>query len=120
MITKQLLRSGKIRVTFSMPVGIWADSIHLVGDFNNWDKAATPLRHSEQGWSVCVELEPGCSYQYRYLINGSDWCNDWRADRYMPNELGGDNSVVITEPVRELPGCGWLGRRIRPSVRRVH
>jgi hypothetical protein len=37
------------------------------------------------------------------LINGSEWYNDWRADRYEPNELGGDNSVVVALLQQEFP-----------------
>jgi 1,4-alpha-glucan branching enzyme len=103
MIVKEPGRQGKVRVTFSMPAGIWADTIHLVGDFNGWDATSTPLRLNDLGWSVALELDPGYSYQYRYLINGSEWYNDWRADRYEPNELGGDNSVVIALLQQEFP-----------------
>lgn len=98
MIMKRMLRNGVVRVTFTMPVGIWADTIHLVGDFNNWDTLATPLRLDEQNWSVSLDLDVNKAYQYRYLINGKDWYNDWRADSYAPNNLGGDNSVVVTTP----------------------
>lgn len=95
MIKKEVCYPGKVRVTFSMPAGIWAETIHLVGDFNNWSSTSTPLRLGDDGWSVSLELDVGNSYQYRYLINGTDWYNDWRADRYVPNEYGGDNSVVV-------------------------
>jgi 1,4-alpha-glucan branching enzyme len=96
MIVKEQGLSGKLRVTFSMPAGIWADTIHLVGDFNGWNKTATPLRLNGHNWSVSLELDTEQCYQYRYLINGTDWYNDWRADAYRPNDLGGDNSVVMT------------------------
>jgi len=101
MITKVPASSGKVRVTFSMPAEIWAKTFHVVGDFNNWNPTATPLQRSEKGWSVSLELEPGRSYHYRYLVDGK-WFNDWNADEYMPNEHGGDNSVVVTGPLFEL------------------
>jgi hypothetical protein len=103
MIIKELVKSGRVRVTFSMPAGIWADTIHLVGDFNNWDQTATPLRLEDHGWCVSLELDAGKAYQYRYLINGTDWYNDWRADHYVPNEYGGDNSVVVTFVHQDIP-----------------
>jgi hypothetical protein len=103
MIIKEPLYKGKVRVTFSMPAGIWADTIYLVGEFNGWDRTATPLKLGEHCWSVSLELDAGQSYQYRYLVNGSDWYNDWRADRYEPNEFGGDNSVVETLVEQEYP-----------------
>jgi 1,4-alpha-glucan branching enzyme len=96
MIVKEQGLAGKLRITFSMPAGIWADTIHLVGDFNDWNKTATPLRLNDHNWSVSLDLDADQCYQYRYLINGTDWYNDWRADDYRPNELGGDNSVVMT------------------------
>jgi 1,4-alpha-glucan branching enzyme len=95
MVTKAPGRGGKVRVTFSVPAHLWADSIHLVGDFNGWDKRATPLRLTEAGWKISIELEAGKSYQYRYLIDGREWHNDWQADAYATNQFGGDNSVVI-------------------------
>lgn len=105
MIVKAPGRTGRVLVTFSMPAAIWADTIHLVGDFNQWNQRTTPLRLTEAGWCVTLELDAGCAYHYRYLVNGSEWHNDWQADRYEPNEFGGDNSVVLTE-LPGLPGNG--------------
>jgi hypothetical protein len=58
--------------------------------------ARHPLRLTDTGWVATIELDPGQSYQYRYLINGTEWHNDWQADRYEPNQYGGDNSVIVT------------------------
>ncbi len=96
MITKCPSPNGKVRVTFALPSALWADTIYLVGDFNGWDRHATPLRATEHGWMVTLELEAGKVYQYRYLINGNEWHNDWNADGYAPNPYGGDNSLVDT------------------------
>ena len=41
-------------------------------------------------------LPKGNEYQFRYLVNGRDWHNDWHADKYVPNKYGSDNSVVVT------------------------
>lgn len=43
-----------------------------------------------------LELEPEQSYQFRYLVNGEQWLNDWHADAYTPGGYGQDNGVVIT------------------------
>jgi 1,4-alpha-glucan branching enzyme len=96
MITKRPGQDGNVRVTFAMPSTIWADSIHIVGDFNGWDERATPLSLSDGGWMVTLELEAGKSFQYRYLFDDTEWHNDWHADGYAPNNFGGDNSVVTT------------------------
>jgi hypothetical protein len=47
-------------------------------------------------FKLTIDLDTGKEYQYRYLINGSEWHNDWEADKYVPNPFSGDNSVVIT------------------------
>jgi hypothetical protein len=43
-----------------------------------------------------LELEPGREYQFRYLINGEHWWNDWNADDYVPGVSGADNCLVVT------------------------
>ena len=83
-------------VTFSIPVPLKAETITVVGDFNGWSHTATPLRKNLDGWSITMELPTGKQYEYRYLADGETWLNDWAADLYLPNELGGDNSVVRT------------------------
>jgi 1,4-alpha-glucan branching enzyme len=69
-----------------------------VGDFNDWNETATPMmRDLSAGlWRVRLELDRGREYQFRYLVDGSTWHNDWHADRYVPNIHGSDNSVVET------------------------
>jgi len=95
MITKRKLGRGKVRVTFSMPAIENVAQLNLVGDFNNWSVAETPMQQGpDAAWSVALSLEGGRDYQYRYLANGSQWHNDWAADAYLPNEFGSDNSVV--------------------------
>jgi 1,4-alpha-glucan branching enzyme len=90
-------RDDLVRVTFELPATVWAESVSLVGDFNGWDPAALPMARgrNQESWHATIELQRGREYQFRYLINGSQWCNDWDADRYVPNPYGGDNSVVV-------------------------
>lgn len=99
MITKESLPDGKfVRVTFEVPSSLWAERVNLVGDFNDWDTTRDELRQSraDGAWRITLTLPAGRAYQFRYLINGRDWHNDWHADRYMPNKYGTDNSVVET------------------------
>ena len=99
MIKKEPSKNEQnLRVTFILPPAIWAESVHMVGEFNNWNRTSHPLtwdRQREQ-WSITLELARGREYRFRYLVNGSEWHNDWDADRYEPNAFGGDNSVVLT------------------------
>ena len=83
-------------VTFHIPAPIEAQTITVVGEFNGWNHTATPLTRTSEGWKTTVPLPSGREYHYRYLANGHTWMNDWNADTYAPNELGGDDSVVRT------------------------
>jgi len=99
MITKTpSSKPGYVLVTFELPSAIWAEKVTLVGDFNDWNRASHPLRQSRDDsvWRITLELPRGREYQFRYLVNDTDWHNDWQADKYVPNPFGGDNSVVMT------------------------
>jgi 1,4-alpha-glucan branching enzyme len=101
MLKKQYLKRGTVKVDFVLPPAVAAEatSAYLVGDFNNWDETATPMNKLKNGsFKITLELEPGREYQYRYLVDGNQWHNDWDADRYEPNPFSGDNSVVSTHP----------------------
>lgn len=85
------------KVIFYSPAQIKAETVHLVGDFNNWDEAITPMKKAKDGrFSVTMQLDLGKEYQFRYLVNGTEWHNDWEADKYAPNPFSGDNSVITT------------------------
>ena len=103
MLKKQYVKSRKVsKITFELakrefPENLEIDSVFLVGEFNDWDPAATPMKRNKKGvYRAMLELEPGMQYQFRYLVNGEVWCNDWAADAYVPNEFGLDNCLVET------------------------
>ncbi len=98
MLKKRFLKGRAIcKVTFALPAAIKAETVHLVGDFNNWDEQATLMKPLKDGrFSVELDLETGKEFQFRYLVDGSEWHNDWEADKYVPNPFSGDNSVVVT------------------------
>lgn len=98
-VTKQYLKKkGICRTTFILnPAAAEnASAVHLVGEMNDWDETATPMKKGRDGsFKVTLELEPGREYQYRYLIDGLVWENDWEADRYVQSPFtGSENSVA--------------------------
>lgn len=96
MPKKRILQDrGVIRVTFELPAEVKGRTAHLVGDFTSW-KGVPMERRKEGGWHTSVDLEPGRSYEFRYMIDGARWENDWAADRYVRNPFGHENSVVET------------------------
>ncbi|MGC9335579.1 MAG: isoamylase early set domain-containing protein [Anaerolineae bacterium] len=89
-------RQDTVWVTFSLTSKILAGQVHLVGDFNDWDPVATPMRHDQARscWTVTLSLAPGRSYCFRYLIDSKEWLNDWHADDFVENPYGSYDSVV--------------------------
>jgi hypothetical protein len=71
-----------------------AASVTLVGDFNDWSAAATPLARTERDgvWWVTVPLAPG-RYRYSYVVDGTIWRSDPEAPG-VDDEFGRANSVV--------------------------
>ena len=96
MLKKQYLKSKDVcKVTFYTVPELAADSVILVGDFNQWSEFATPMTALKDGrFKVTVDLPRNKRYQFRYLVNECEWHNDWEADQYVPNPFSGDNSVV--------------------------
>ena len=53
-------------------------------------------RLRDGAFTVTLKLETGREYQFRYLISGTIWENDWEADKYAPTAHPGvENSVVV-------------------------
>lgn len=100
-IKKEYFKSRNIcRVTFKLPriAAQDAKSVCIVGDFNNWNIHADPMKKlKNRDYTIKLDLEPGKEYQYRYFIDESKWENDWNADKYVRSIYGdSDNSVVMT------------------------
>ena len=89
----------KCSVTFigSAEAAKGAKKIHVAGDFNSWSSTDTPLQQELDGsFTVTLDLEAGKEYQFRYLLDGIKWENDWNADKYIPAPFSNaDNSVVV-------------------------
>lgn len=103
MLKKQALQNGKVvKVTFETHSLPDAETVYLVGDFNDWSESETPMKKRKKDgcFTAAVKLEPGAEYQFRYLVDG-EWHNDHAADKYVSNEFGGDNSVVVADAVED-------------------
>jgi 1,4-alpha-glucan branching enzyme len=97
MLKKHNYENGTVRVTFTLPKDIAADSAYLVGSFNEWDPRASLMARNDEGnFAINMDLADRSEYQFRYFVNGSEWYNDDQADGYLPNTYGGENSVVKT------------------------
>ena len=101
-IKKQYLKSKPVcKVTFRLPEDAAgsAESANIVGEFNDWNIYATPMRKLKNGsFTVTIDLEPNREYQFRYLLDDETWENDGEADKYVSHPYGdGENSVVVLQ-----------------------
>ena len=87
-------RASGVTVVQFVLVAPGAESVVVVGDFNDWNVAATPLvREDGDGvWWVTVPLPPG-RYRYSFLVDGTTWLGDPNAPG-VDDEFGRPNSVV--------------------------
>ena len=84
--------SDRVRFTYHNDA---ADSVALVGDFNQWDAVAHPFRKLSSGlWEIELTTRPG-EYQYKFLVNGSEWVEDPSNGLKATNEFGGLNSLLV-------------------------
>ena len=99
-IRKQFLKSRPMcKVTFTIPdtLGDGSEYAHVVGEFNDWSTTATPMKRLKTGaFRTTVELAKDRSYQFRYLLDQSQWENDPEADNYLPTPFGDSLNSVIS------------------------
>lgn len=108
---KSIWTDGTASVTFTLDPRVQAQSASVCGEWNGWACDANVMgRNSAGGFNLTVDLEPGRSYRFRYLLDGDRWENDWDADAYVPNAFGGDDSVV------DLTSLGSVIAAAKPSA----
>ncbi|MEO1628054.1 MAG: isoamylase early set domain-containing protein, partial [Bacteroidota bacterium] len=97
-LKKQFLKSkAAYKVTFTLPKEAvnGGTEVVLLGEFNDWNvDTGLPMKALKQEFKADLELTPG-RHEFRYLIDGQNWENDWNADDYVSTPYGVDNSVVF-------------------------
>jgi 1,4-alpha-glucan branching enzyme len=74
-------RGGTVRVTFTLPATEPAGAVSVVGDFNDWNPYAHPLRKRGSGIrSAVVTMPAGATLRFRYLAEGGIWFDDETAE----------------------------------------
>lgn len=89
-------QAGRALVEFVL-VAPGATSVSVVGDFNDWDPTANPLRATRPGgvWSVALPLQVG-RHRYAFVVDGARWLADPAAPAppARDDDFGSPNSVV--------------------------
>ena len=85
-------RNGSVRVTFALPADEPCGAVSVVGDFNDWNPFAHPLRRRTNGTrSAAVTVPAGSSLRFRYLGEGGLWFDDETA----PARDGQNASIAV-------------------------
>ena len=88
--------NGCFEVVFDLPPGLDVDRAAVVGDFNGWSADSHLMERTDDGrLELRTTFPPGTRAQFRYRIDDDRWENDWNADDYVPNEFGGEDSLLI-------------------------
>ena len=90
-------KDGSVKATFSLPLSEAPHAVSVLGDFNEWEPDAHPLRKRSNGTrSTSVVLSPGRRYEFKYLAEGGTWFTEPEAGEQVRNEYGETNSVLQT------------------------
>ena len=94
-IKKQYLKTKPVcKVTFSIPAEE-ANTVAVVGDFNNWDPKENPLKKLKNGtFKGTLDLPAESSFEFRYLVDDY-YVNDVEADRFQWNEYADTENAVL-------------------------
>ena len=70
-------QDGTVRVTFTLPADEPAGAVSVVGNFNDWNPFAHPLRRrANRTRSAAVTVPAGSTLHFRYLAEGGVWFDD--------------------------------------------
>lgn len=95
-IKKQFVKSKPVcKVTFSVEAKE-AQSVAVIGDFNNWNPADGALSKLKSGtFKATFDLPIDASYEFKYVIDGA-FVNEPEADSFVFNDFAGqENSVIV-------------------------
>ena len=81
-------------ILFSYQAVEGARSVNLAGEFNGWSMTATPMADDDDDglWRIWYPLKPGRRYEYKFVVNGTQWVTDPNAPETNPSNY--NNAVV--------------------------
>ena len=80
-----------------------AKKVAIIGDFNDWREPGTPLVRNPNGiWETVLHLQEGV-YEYKYMVNDTEWKQDTANPLAQANPFGNANSVIIVGNAKTSP-----------------
>lgn len=85
-----------VKVTFALPADDVAQPVSVLGDFNNWDPFAHPMKKRSNGTcSVVVEVPAGSAFRFKYLAGDGTWFCDPDAEAVVHDEYHVVDSLLV-------------------------
>jgi hypothetical protein len=97
MITCTRARRGDVvKVTFALEPSTLDQPVSVLGDFNDWDPLANPLRRRSNGRrSATVEVAAGQTLRFKYLSADGSWFCDPDTDTVVHDEYHTVDSLLV-------------------------
>ena len=97
MLKKKYFKTKKeAEVTFEFAQND-INSVALAGEFNEWTPLKMRYVKKDKVFRTKMRLPNDSSFRFKYLLDNETWENDHKADAYVANGFGTEDSVVVTE-----------------------
>lgn len=82
----------KVKFTFNLEN---AETVEILGLNSDWQNSIIMSKKKDGSFTCDVSLPKNSEHEFKYRVNETDWLNEPAADREVPNEFGGSNSVIV-------------------------
>ncbi len=89
------LNSSQVTIRFEISVPE-VNSVHLAGNFNDWDDRSYALKRigSSDSWEIELRLPKGNFYVYNFVLDGEQWVVDPKSTLTVDDGFGGASSLL--------------------------
>jgi 1,4-alpha-glucan branching enzyme len=85
-----------VKVTFALAASEIDQPVSVLGDFNDWDPFANPLKKRSNGtFSASIEVPAGQALRFKYLTGDGNWFCDPDADTVVHDEYHTVDSLLV-------------------------
>ncbi len=89
------LNTNRVTIRFEISAPD-VSSVHLVGNFNDWDDKTYALKRvgASDSWEIELRLPKGNFYVYNFVLDGEDWVLDPNVPLSVDDGFGGASSLL--------------------------
>ncbi|MGB3548947.1 MAG: isoamylase early set domain-containing protein [Saprospiraceae bacterium] len=121
---KQVKGKNTVKLTFTLPVSAVGEKrdVRVLGDFNDWSwQNGVKMKAEKENYVGTIEVPAAASsYQFRYLVDETQWENDHGAANYHDNTYGTTNGVVhIDAPLMPAVASNGAAKAKAPAKKKA-